>query len=100
MRPPHSAIRLLLSPYLVRSRLSGRNAVSVMADDLRRLAASADQILADDMQLLGWTQQQLNSHGADARRIALQRSTRENAPPKGPARPTKDAAPVRRRSAA
>jgi hypothetical protein len=80
MRPLRSTIIRTRSTLVVRSLLSGKRAiVEQMADDLRMLSASADQVTADDLELTGWTLAQINIHHRDAARLAREWSVLEAA---------------------
>jgi hypothetical protein len=61
---------------IARSTLTGRKALRRMAEDLRSLVVTADSVTADDLQLLGWTQAQINALGSKARVRAIEASVR------------------------
>jgi hypothetical protein len=69
-----SAIKLAYSPYLDRGALSGAAAVAQMADDLRTFVANCGAVLEEDLELIGWTPQQIAAHGRAARARAYARS--------------------------
>jgi hypothetical protein len=65
------------SPLVVRSTLSPTAAVDQMADDFRQLVASKGGVESEDLAVLGWTQAQINTHGHQARTLALADSVRD-----------------------
>jgi hypothetical protein len=72
MTSRHIDLASMHSPYLVRAKLRGRDAiVEQMADDFRIIVTRRGSVDSEDLELLGWTPSQINLHGADARRRAL-----------------------------
>lgn len=61
---------------IVRSALTGRNAVARMADDFRRLVVTKGGVDNEDLLVAGWTQAQINALGSRARTVALAASVR------------------------
>lgn len=76
LAPTPAAVIRSRSPLVVRSLLTGRNALGQMADDFRTLVVTAGGVVAEDLLVLGWTQEQINQHGAKARTKALEASVR------------------------
>jgi hypothetical protein len=70
------------SPLIVRSLLSGNEATEHMADDFRTLVVNKGGVEAEDLHVLGWTQEQINKHAQAARFLALKWSVREATPVK------------------
>lgn len=71
-----SFLQTLYTAPVPRAELRGRTAIEKMADDMLVIAARADCITEDDMELLGWTPAQIALHAADARRKAYQQAAR------------------------
>jgi len=78
MRRPPSPAALIRrgSPLIVRSRLKSRDAIAQMAEDFRQLVVTTGGVLAEDLLVIGWTQQQIDAHGSRARTRALEASVR------------------------
>lgn len=65
------------SPLIVRSLLKASDAVEQMAHDFNELVVIKGGVEADDLQVIGWTQAQINKHGSEARTLGLQQMVRE-----------------------
>lgn len=76
LAPTPAAVIRQRSPLVVRSQLTGRNALAQMADDFRMMVVTAGGVVADDLLVIGWTQAQINTLGAKARTRALEASVR------------------------
>jgi hypothetical protein len=61
----------LRSPYVVRALLAGKKAVEQMADDFRIINTRLGHVDRDDLELLGWLNEQIDKHGGAARQKAL-----------------------------
>lgn len=75
--PSPAALIRQRSAMVVRSLLTGRVAVEQMADDFRTLVVSKGDVNAEDLLVIGWTQAQINTHGHQARTLALAAAVRE-----------------------
>lgn len=64
------------SALIVRSLLGERAALDQMADDFRTLVVTTGGVCNEDLLVIGWTQEQINKHGARARTRALEASVR------------------------
>jgi len=64
------AFKMAYSPFINRAALRGEAAIARMADDLRTFAANLGTVTEADLELMGWTPNQLATHGAVARRRA------------------------------
>lgn len=74
-RDQRGFLKMSSSPYLNRAGLAGANIIRAqMADDFRVIAANAGAVTADDLEILGWSPAQIETHARDARRIANARS--------------------------
>lgn len=76
--PPPSFLAASYSPYLDRAALTSARAIRAqMAHDFRTIAANRDCATEDDLDLLGWTPEQVAAHGRAARRMAYAAAARE-----------------------
>lgn len=65
------------SPYIARAELRARDKiVEQMADDMAVIETRRGFVDRDDLELLGWLQQQINLYAADARRLAQKKAIR------------------------
>lgn len=70
-----SVLKLSYSPLLDRAALRNQARVlEQMADDIRVIATNCDGVVSDDLELLGWTPEQIASHGKAAARLARSRA--------------------------
>ncbi len=53
-----------------RPDLKGRDAVAMMADDMRVIKTRTGSVTRDDLGLIGWANAQINAHHASAREMA------------------------------
>ncbi|QUS40598.1 hypothetical protein RPMA_18450 [Tardiphaga alba] len=74
--PPSITISALIDNSTVSARpdLRGKAAVEQMADDMRQFGQREGGVSRDDLELLGWTSQQVDLHSSDARTLALRLS--------------------------
>lgn len=78
-----SFLKLAYSPYLDRAALASARAIRAqMAADMLAIAANQDCATEDNLDLLGWTPQQIAAHGRAARQLAHARSARERGAPR------------------
>lgn len=80
-RPPITRPSFLAtgySPYLNRAALEGPRTIRArMADDMRHISACQDSVTEDDLELLGWTSEQIAAHRREAARLAHARAAKE-----------------------
>lgn len=71
-----SAFKMTFAPLLNRAALHDKSAVAQMADDMRVFAANGTCMTEVDLELLGFTPQQIARHARDAARRANALSVR------------------------
>ncbi len=69
---PYAAVSELIDTALTPARagLKGPAAVERLAEDMRQASQREGGITRDELELLGWTPDQLDTHGAEARQRA------------------------------
>jgi hypothetical protein len=71
------AIKMAFSPFLDRAGLRAKEAIlAQMADDLRIFAANLGSVTESELELMGWTPEQIATHGREASRRAYARAAR------------------------
>ncbi len=72
-----SGLAQAYNPYLNRAGLRAADAIiAQMADDLRVIAANRGCVEEGDLELLGWSLEQIQAHGKSAARKARARGDR------------------------
>jgi len=72
-------LRLAYSPHIDRAAMRGERAIALMADDLQQRAAIASGVTERDLEVIGWTPDQLALYGPEAARRAYRDSARAGA---------------------